>query len=346
VAGSKPTCIAWLAEPQVALVRDVAEHAGVAIVGAGSPVRGQAAAVAKALGAEPHDDLRATIASADADLALIASPGAFGERAPEDTAAILAARARGMRIASLEPIPSSALDLASGAWRSQSGVDPVDSVRFRPLARLSRSYREAMEVQESFGPVCTLTVAAWCKPDEGSLGARIYSALDLVLAILGEPETIDAAYVATHVAQGLNPLPGETLRDLHGDIAATLRFADGRAANVVASDRAGRWNREITMLGEGGRLRIFDDGFEWISPTGEKIDHSRSSRAKRGEVPAVTHAVVAIAEAVGRLVDPAIPPEGAHDHATVLAMAQAALLSATTGQAESPGTIRRLVGAG
>ena len=158
MAGTKPTCIAWLTEPQAALVRDVAGRAGLEVVGAGSPVRGQSAAVAQALHAPPHDDLRATLASAEADLVLVAAPGEFGGRAAEDTAAILAARARGTRIATLEPLPSSALDLASGAWRVQSGADPVDAVRFHPLARLSRPYREAMDVLESFGPVRTLTV--------------------------------------------------------------------------------------------------------------------------------------------------------------------------------------------
>ena len=52
-----------------------------------------------------------------------------------------------------------------------------------------------------------------------------------------------------------------------------------------------------------------------------------------------------VAESLARLLDPGIPDPGPADHATLLAMGQAALLSARTGQAESPATIKHMVGA-
>lgn len=338
--------IVWLTESQTDLIAKVAKRAGINVIGAGSPVRGQSSAVAKALGAEPHDDLRATLARAECDVFLLAAPGDFGQRAPEDTGAILGARARNVRIATFEPIPSSALDFASAAWRPHAGADPADAVRFCALARLSRPYREATEVLQNFGPVRTLTLAAWCKPEQGSLGARLYSAMELALSLFGEAESVDAAYVSPAQTRGLTNAPGETLRNLHGDLTATLRYSDGRAATLVASDHAGRWNREITLLGPGGRLRIFDDGFEWISPDGDKIDAARPPEAKRGVKPEATRAEIALADGLARLLDKSRPDDGAPDHASILAMAQAALLSARTAQPESPGTIRRLVGAG
>src|SRR5690606_1999422 len=40
-------------------------------------------------------------------------------------------------------------------------------------------------------------------------------------------------------------------------------------------NQAGRWNRSIALLGPGGRIRIYDDGFEWVAPDGARVDASR-----------------------------------------------------------------------
>jgi hypothetical protein len=155
---------------------------------------------------------------------------------------------------------------------------------------------------------------------------------------------VDAAYATTKRGP-LVALPGESLRDAHGDITANCRFADGRAAAIMASDQSGRWSRNLTMLGEGGRLRVFDDGFEWVNAAGERVDAARQTK-RRGETPEIPRSVEAAADAITRLLDPAIPEEGPIDHAGVLAMCQAVLLSTRTGSAESPATIRRMMEVG
>jgi len=326
---------------------DLARAAKIDVAAAGSPVRGEAGNIARALGAQPIDDLRAEMTAAELDLVLLASPGAFGtDAAQDDVAAVLAANAKGAKIATLEPVPARALDLAAGPWRgSGSAPRPANLVRFIPLARLSTPFRNATEVLESFGPARTLSVECWCRAVEGSVGARFFSAMELVLALMGEPETIDAAHVAPNSGGALRTASGESLRGLHGEITALLRFGDGESATVVAGDRGGRWNRAVTMIGAKGRLRVFDDGFEWVGPDGERVDHSRSETSERGEEPEISHAVTTIADALRRLLDPAQPDDGPTNQAGVLAMTQAALLSAQTGQPESPTTIRKLIGA-
>jgi len=337
----------WLAPEQVPLVQQVARVAELTLVAAGSPARGQSGAVAGTLESKPFDDLRAMLATAPADLVWIASPDSFGAGSSQDDAmALQAAHARGVKIATLEPIPARALDLVSGGWTStDDGARPVDVIRLCPLTRLSAPFREAADVIESFGHIRTVSVEAWCRPSEGSLGARMYGALELILALMGEPETIDAAFVSPTHGRGVHALPGESFRDLHGDLTANMRFADGRSAGVVASDQGGRWNRTATFLGPGGRFRVFDDGFEWIGPDGAKVDESRPVDRTRGKEPQLSHAVAAIADSLQRMLDVSVPDPGPADHATILAMGQAALLSARTGQAESPATIKHMVGA-
>lgn len=341
------TVICWLSLDQLALAGQVAERANLRIVGVGSPDRASSAAAE--LGAPPLDDLRHALATEEADLFWIAAPGAFGtgEGASEDAAALVAARGRGSLVASLEPIPASATDLAAG-WLDQVGgaARPADCCVFVPRLRLSRPFREAQEVLESFGPVRSAMVESWRRPSQGSLGAQVYDAMDLLCALLGEPQTVDAAHVAPGApGRGRGGgRGGDSLRGWRGDLTASLRFDDGRSASLVASDHAGRWNRTVTLLGDAGRLRLFDDGFEWIDPAGEKVD---SSRASTREQPSGwgAHEIAAIGDDLARRLDPAIPAAGPVDHMAVLALCQATLLSARTGQCESPASIHRMTGA-
>jgi predicted dehydrogenase len=333
----------WIAPEQVPLVRDAAASAELAVVAAGSPARGHTQTVAAALETAAVDDLRTMLASPDAELILVGAPGPVGASvSAADAEALLAAHARGVRIATLEPIPSSALDLAS--WLAGGAVvRPLDTLRFIPLAQHAAPFRLAEDVLRNFGHIRTVVVEAWSLPHEGTLGARLFGALAVVQSLLGEPETVDAAYAAPSQGSGIHPLPGETLRNLAGDITACMRFADGRLASVTVSDQGGRWNRTATLVGPAGRLRIFDDGFEWIGPGGDKLDELRPKRARGSAQPA--HAVEAIAHALSRMLDPGNLDATPLDHATIMAMAQATLLSARTGEPESPSTIKHMVGA-
>lgn len=338
--------IVWAGEERAEFLRAALRTAELVAVGAGSPVKGRSGAVAAALGCPAVDDLRSALTEGACDLVLIASPGDFGAASePSDAGAVLAARGRGVKVVTLEPLPSSALELA-GAWSSvgTGGARAVDAARLAPLARAGRSFREAAEVLQMFGAARTLMVEVCCRPEEGSLGACMFGAVEALLGLLGEPESVDAAYAPPRRGL-LVPLPGESLRDAHGDITANFRFVDGRAAAMVTSDQSGRWSRNVTLLGEGGRLRIYDDGFEWVSAEGVRMDAARQTK-RRGETPEVARSVEALADSLARLLDPAIPEPGPVDHAGVLAVCQAALLSTRTGSAESPSTIRRMMEVG
>jgi len=341
-----PNAVVWLNPDQVDLVREVAAVAGFEIVAAGSPARGQGGAVAAALGVPAESDLRYVLAERQASLVFIATPGEFGTDNPEgDASSLLTAKARGTKVASLEPIPARALDLSAAPWVSDGTVvGAAEAIRFVPMLRHSRAMREAADVIANFGVIRSVSVEQWGRACHGSIGAHLYSALDAIQSLLGEPEVIDATVVSSGFTRGIHALPGETLRELSGDMNAILRFADGRAASIATSDHAGRWNRGVTLVGDSGRLRLYDDGFEWINANGEKADETRFRRPARG-VTTADHAVAAIADAIKRVLDPAIPDVGPADLARVLPTAQAALLSARTGQPESPTTIRRMIGA-
>lgn len=335
-----PRTIAWLSPGQVDLVRAVRDAAGLDLVGVGCPEKGRAGGVADELDAAPATDLRVALASGEAELALLMSLGEFGGAGSQDAGAVEAARARGITVATLEPIPGSALELGSGGWtRSQLGVRPIDAVQLIPRMRQGRAMALAADAVEAFGRVRVMRFETLCRPEHGALGGRLLDAMGLAHALMGAPETIDAAYVGPN-APGVHAAPGDTLRELRGDLTINLRYADGRAACAVVSDQAPRWERSLVLLGDEGRLAIDEESLSWANPAGEIFDTQRvePAAADLGLAPEVA----AIADSVLGLLDASSPPPPV-DHEALLAMAQAALLSARTGQGESPAMFRRMV---
>ncbi|MCC6677297.1 MAG: hypothetical protein IT436_09135 [Phycisphaerales bacterium] len=327
----------WAEPGQVDLVRSVAQLAAVTITAAGAPSRGQTGAVAKELGCAGHDDLRSLIATTEARAVLIFAPGDFGlGRDGSDLEAIQSAAARGVRVASLEPIPATLF----GQGESSPGPAIHPMVTFMPRLRTARPFREAGEILSQIGPPRTLSVEAWNAAGAGSLGAAMYGAMDLLSWLMGEPRQIDAVLLPAGGSPGRGP---ESLRDLHGDLTAVIRFDDARAATMVLSDQGGRWSRAATLTSPQGRFRVFDDGFEWIGPDGRKLDELRLNEARRGELNDPRHAQRAIAQAVKDLLSPspAEAPESTADG--VMVLCETALLSARTSQAESPESIRRML---
>lgn len=373
----------WLGPAHLPLVSQVVARGGWRVAGVGCPEPGRAAELAAALGgptAENAGDLRAALAAAGPGLFLIAEPGDFAAGGSSawaaETETLLAARERGVKVVSLEPIPASLMELggsiasatqplvmlgepgAGGAPGETALRAQAELVMPCPLSRFTRHMQEAMELVEDFGPIRSAAVHCLGGPGEGSLGARLFDALDLVLAFLGEPESIDAAYTAPGLGltgPGLRPLPRESLRHLHGDLTANLRLTGGRSATVLVSDQAGRYERVLTLVGEKGRVRVYTDGFEWIDVTGAKLDESRTRRGRKssrsGEASGAQRppadespAAAPMAEQIARYLQSGVSLAPAVDFPRILAMAQATLLSTRTGEGESPATMMRMAG--
>lgn len=331
----------WVSPERESLVREVAQACEMTISHAGAPDASQTRRVAGDLGAAVEDDLRRLIVDPPGDRE--SQPGLvlIADLAPEtelDARHIAQAAARGGKVATLEPLPHSALTLTGGGWMEGVNAAALSARRFVPAMRLGRAMREAREVLEHFAEPSAGMVESVCGPQEGSLGARLFDAMDVVLSVMGEAETVMASFTsAIEGAAGAVGAPGESLLGLAGTMGVTLRFAGGRTATVFASDRAAAWRRSVTLLGAKGRLTVKDDGFEWRDATGAVVDAS-----KAWESP--VRAASVIAEAVARFADPRAPQDAPGDLVGALSMCQAALLAARTGQAESPATIRRMAG--
>ncbi|MHC4306600.1 MAG: hypothetical protein ACYS15_19790 [Planctomycetota bacterium] len=245
----------------------------------------------------------------DADLVWLAAPGAIAA----DERRLL--REAAVPVISSVPMPGSVAEITD---------DPseAESARFVPLMRRSPGYRAAREVFDQFGRRQSASIVAGSTAGEGTLFARLFDAMDLAENLCGPVKELGAAL--------WRPLGGvpETLTGLAGHLTANVRFADNRCAAVAVSDLAGRWFRQVTVLGEGGRLSIDDGGFEWVSPDGELIDsHREKGRLGAGDLVAI-HA--------RRLLEGADAADLPPDSARLLAVCEAARLSARTGADEAP----------
>ncbi len=336
-----PTLV-WLGPEQAELVRAVAARSGLRIVQVGSPANPNLAPASE-LGfdvAQPYSDVRQALSTTSASLILLAR-GLEGssEESPAGLEAEEFARiCRSRRLSALtwEPLRQPTGDAAQ--------PDDAESfVRFMPLLSESRAFTAAREVFATFGPARSLNISFRCGRGQGSLAARLFDAMQLVHSLLGSPDSIDAAVVTRVAPSGVHMAPAESLGALRGDLTAHLRFAGPRAASLTLSDRAGKWFRGVSVIGESGCIRLDESGFEHIDPSGAVVDHT-SIRGKKAETPVGVDAgaAAAFAEQITRALDPHAPRPQPFDVSAVLAMCEAALLSARTGQPESPATVLRM----
>jgi hypothetical protein len=329
------------------MVGAIAARAGLRIISAGMPNSKQRRLAPDAAlidGAEPISDLRAALATSTIRAAILAMPAASVESPSSDPDLLRLVRSRSITLLSFEPIPASVADsreAEAGQW--------LDACRFLGLFRAAPALATVHELLESFGTPRTLTVSFRSGKGQGSLGARLYDAMHTVHSILGVPESIDASIITQVATSGLRLEPGEALRHLHGDLTANLRYAGAKSAALSLSDRAGRWFRGVALVGESGCIRMDESGVERNDADGQVIEKSPVPRKKSASKAGALFediidapALEALAESARRAMDPRAPKPEPFDLEAVLSMCEAAILSARTGQPESPATVVRM----
>jgi hypothetical protein len=350
--------VLWLAPIQSSLLKRVAREAGLRVKSVGSPDPTIASALAREWAAEPLTDLRAALATAERGaVVLIADPGSFGaplargvstDATRLDVEELDNAHERGVKVLSLEPLPAALTQLASAGVKVTAGGGGGSAVphtggewaTLAPLSRYRRPLRELRELLPTLGHARSLSIQALGTPAHGSLGARLFDAADLAITLLGQPESVHAVYTTPQVARGAHAAPPapDHLRGLDGDLTATLRYDSNRAATIVASNRAARPALSITLLAATATATVTDDR---LSVSHAEVPAHDTPAAAADPEGAFVEALVT--QLTGYLAS-GVGLAGEVDFAATLALAQAALLSARTGEPESPGTMLKLAG--
>ncbi|MFT3684170.1 MAG: hypothetical protein QM783_04450 [Phycisphaerales bacterium] len=308
-------------------------------------------------GAEPLTDLRAALATAErGTVVLIADPGQFGAPSPRgvssdstrlDVEELDTAHERGVKIVSLEPLPAALTQLAGAGVKVASGGSGGASshnggewATLAPLSRYRRPLRKLRELLPSLGHARTLSIQTLGTPAHGSLGARLFDAADIAITLLGQPESVHAVFTTPQVTRGVHAAPPapDHLRGLDGDLTATLRYDGNRSATITASNRAAHPSLCLTLLAAEASATVTDDRLT--------VSHTREHAGDRdAPYPDPERAFAeALATQLSGYLASGVGLAGEVDFAATLALAQAALLSARTGEPESPAIMLKLAG--
>ncbi len=301
--------IAWAEPGQTPLLREAVEDGSIAMAAVGSPDAADGTQLSEDLAAQRTPTLRDAILRDDGDMLWIASP----QPIEKDERRLLRESPTGA--VTTEPLPASAADVLGDP-------DEARTAHCVPLMRQSPGYEAAADVFETFGERHAANIFLGCGPGQGTLFARLFDAMDLAEAIGGTIEQLHAAL--------WRPLGGvpETLPSLTGTLTINLRYRDNRCASLCVSDAAGGWLRRLVVVGVGGSLRIDDGGFEWIAPDGRTLDaHHEERTPTPGEL---------VARQVRRLLEGRAAISPPPDTARLLALCEAARISARTGSPETP----------
>jgi hypothetical protein len=405
--------IVWALEQQVPLMRRLAEVCRLTVVGAGCPVVTAGGAVASALGVATAQDLRAAIAQATAgSLVLIGAPGSFGSGtggaggagglggagsgARVDAEELDNALARGVRVVSFEPLPASLQQWSSVGTVVASGMGAIGAVggvigggssarsgawcEYAPVLRRAMVIADLLDLRPSVGVLRSVHIGVTGPRWAGSLGARLFDAVDLMHLLAGVPVSVFASYAgwsgtstgteaserdASGYSAALHILPGQSLRDLHGDIAIAARMPGGQAVSLRASNTSGRFEVDVRIIGSAGSIVVRDGRLTWFDAQGRagedatEGEHAGTPRAGEGGRGQGRDGALSVADLatdldffvdvtarqIERYLSGGVAEVREIDLARVLATAQAALLSCRTGEPESPTTMMKLGGA-
>ena len=320
-------------------------------IGVGGPRTAEVDALARRLDCPHQDDLRQLLMDRPAGSLLL------GTMAGADAHDLAAAIAQGTLIMAVEP-PASTLDawqslagepaaIGTGRHKRTSPAGAEDAAgagkdapdrrrpgRIVPTPSFERSagWTGAANPLEILGAPQLTSFTSFGRLDDCSLFARLMDAWRSVLPLSDMPLSIDAS-----LSGPLAQAPGD-LRGLTGHLAAHGRLPSGGAVLLQVSDRAGNHFRALHVISSKGRLGVNDLRYHLYDVGGDLMDQAAPS------VEPVSF-VDLVADHWRQMLHRPAPPEPAQRQRAdrveqqAVACCLASLLSARTGEPESPGKL-------
>ena len=310
-------------------------------IGVGGPRSGDVDALARRLDCPHLDDLRQMMMDRPGVLLLL------GTTAGADSQDIASAVAQGALVLALEPPAATLGQLPlidtrsepSGANSARTDIAQLPDAGGRivtaPAFERSAGWIGAADPLEILGPPESISFVSFGQSSDCSLFARLMDAWRSVLSLCDQPSSIDASL------SGPLGRPPEDLRGLTGHVAAHGRLPDGGSVLLQASDRAGNHLRALHAISTKGRLAVTDLRYDLCDATGNVMDQMSPSVEPVAFVDLVAdHCRQLLREA--RTSDLRAAAQFNQLELSALACCQACLLSARTGEPESPAKLMEL----
>lgn len=304
--------IVWCQPNHSALVEKVRAQCDLTIVSAGCPTSGGAAELADRLGSRKCSDLRHDVTNEACDLLVLLTLD--GVERGEHFSWLDGAG----QVVTLEPMFEGMSD-----YTERSAANKAILL---PAFRNGESMRIVDDWRESFGAVRSAALTLRGGAGQGSLYAHLVDGVDIIERLCGNVEMVDAAM------SGPTDNQGATARSMHGHISVNARFSSNCCASVHVSDAGGGWSRGLTVLGEGGCLRLTDEEAQWTDHDG--VERERSVLTTVNDEGDLFSALVC--RSICSVLDSRGAARAPHPTAGVLATCEAIRLSLKTGQGESP----------
>lgn len=295
---------------------------GVRVTGVGGPPSQAVGDLAARYGLEATDDARRLLLENDNGSILLLT------REPPLDRELLTAACERAAVLSVEPLAASvreAVDLGLSGEPGERKLIAAERVVTLPQMNESPGCRAATHAEQALGDVRGVTLESTGREMHGSLLARLYDAWVTVMGLVDVPLSIDASLAGKFD-------PRDDLRAITGTMAAHARTPSGAAVTLMVSDRAGHTRRRLHALGAAGEFRVDDVSYELVQVDGRLIDaHDASGQ------PATLADLVA--DQWRRSLErgsPGLAPVPPPRRLASLACCEACLLSARTGEPESP----------
>ncbi|MEL7087868.1 MAG: hypothetical protein AAGL98_05405 [Planctomycetota bacterium] len=239
----------------------------------------------------------------------------------------------GTRVLCLEPAAAEIAEVGAADTPGHPGA-----IRFFPAFTQSPGLIAAADPAELHHSPSLVRFSSHGRPDEGSLLARLLDGWITTLPFSALPETIDA-----HLHQPGGPSRRTFKpRAIGGWLTAHGRTADGGAVLLEASDRALVPRRELALLNAAADAQIDDASYRLHPAPPAGPDNDMPPPETGGDPSARPSYADLVANQWRRWIDRPAPPIPPALIAQALACIHACLLSARTGQAESPAKLLRL----
>ena len=285
--------VAWINPNQSALLLEVIKKSQANCIAVGCNDLNASKECAQELGFEGCHDLRTMATKFDDALLWIAQHSAYDIEICEL-----------LRNRTAPTITSTPLSGSMDSLIQQSGQ--LTAAYFVPLMRRSKDHSQIIDEIEQFGQPelveCTMT----CAPNEGTLGSRLFDAMDYVDSVFGTPESVQAFHVGKKIS--------EEACELSGHMTVNLKFAHQACATLNLSDQAA-WNRETQIISKGHTIK--------------------ANESNAGIAPLISDAMHSV-----------IKGDSAHvvaDAPRIIALCEAARLSCLTESIEQPSKILEML---
>ena len=317
--------VVWTDLAGIPVAQQILTRMGSSIVvtAVGGPRVSQIEQFAHALGCPACDDARKL---------LLDRPGAFGlivSMAGVESSAVWEAVSLGSRLLTVDPIDTELGTMVYNADGLRTGNCSGGAVVYVPAFDKSEGWTSAADPLDMLGQIRLVRFSSYGGLGEGSLFARLYDAWRIILKLGEVPDTVDAS-----LASATNQEP-QDLRSISGHMAAHARMSTASALLDV-SDGSGPNGRQLLVAADDGQLSIGEQAYELRDATGQHLDGQDACEPPLTFADAIAQQWQSLLNGSPRQSIPTRNPMVADDEPILLASCLACLLSARTGQPESP----------